>query len=214
MRVLTKHPVPLRRVGGPAVTAIAALAALLAVAPAHAAQLYDSGAAVPAAPEPGEARPPVGPALPAPAAPAASPNRLVLEGGGLDLPVGVYGDCTRQTDVGHAGGYIDACIPRPLAYFIGHNPGPFSPLADAAVGRVVDYTDANGRVYRLQLVSSRSWNRFWGAPPPTRGDVVAQFQTCETIDAVWDRILDAVELPQPAPTPLVPSMGSYRTQSS
>lgn len=160
------------------------------------------------------ATPPSGP----PMAPTVAPNpvdRLELEGGGLDLGVGFYGDCTRATEVGHDGAYIDGCIPRSLAYFIGHNPGPFTALAAVPVGQVVDYYDGGGHLHRLLVVSARQWNRFWGPPPLTQPDVVAQFQTCLTLDAVWDRILDAVEIPNPAPpAPVVPSLGELRGESS
>jgi hypothetical protein len=157
---------------------------------------------------------PTGPAL-AEAAPVNPSNHVSLEGGGLDLPVGVYDDCTRASEVGHDGAYVDACIPRPLAYFIGHNPGPFTPMAGVGVGQVVDYYDGAGHLHRLQVVSARTWNRFWGAPPLSQADVVAQFQTCLTLDAVWDRILDAVELPDPpAPPPVVPLLAEYRSASS
>lgn len=155
------------------------------------------------------------PPLGAPLAFAVAPNpssRLRVEGGDLDLPVGVYGDCTRASEVGHDGAFIDACIPRPLAYFIGHNPGPFTPMADVPVGSVVDYYDAGGGEHRLQVVSAREWNRFWGPPPLTQPNVVAQFQTCLTLDAVWDRILDAVEIPNPPPpAPVVPYLAEQRT---
>lgn len=172
------------------------------------------------APAAGEVRtslvptPPAGP----PMAIAVAPNpvdRLTLEGGSFDLGVGFYGDCTRATEVGHDGAYIDGCIPRSLAYFIGHNPGPFTALASVPVGQVVDYYDGQGHLHRLQVVSARQWNRFWGAPPLTQPDVVAQFQTCLTLDAVWDRILDAVEIPNPPPpAPVVPALGELRGESS
>jgi hypothetical protein len=158
--------------------------------------------------------PPSGP----PMAVAVAPNpvdRLELEGGGLDLSVGFYGDCTRVTEVGHDGAYVDGCIPRSLAYFIGHNPGPFTALASVAVGQVVDYYDGQGHLHRLQVVSARQWNRFWGPPPLSQPDVAAQFQTCLTLDAVWDRILDAVEIPNPPPpAPVVPTLGELRGASS
>lgn len=143
------------------------------------------------------------PEAPAPSAVAAtSVNRLAEEGRGLDLHVGYYGDCTRATEVGHDAAYVDGCIQRPLGYFIGHNPGPFTPMAAVPVGQVIDYYDPDGNLHRLQIVSARQWNRFWGAPPLSQPDVVAQFQTCLTLDAVWDRILDAVEIPPPpAPPP-------------
>lgn len=148
-------------------------------------------------------------AVPEPSAPVAvapaAVNRLAEEGGGLDLHVGYYGDCTRATEVGHDGAYIDGCIQRPLGYFIGHNPGPFTPMAAVPVDQVIDYYDPDGNLHRLRIVSARQWNRFWGAPPLSQSDVVAQFQTCLTLDAVWDRILDAVEIPPPPPPPPPPA---------
>lgn len=193
--------------------AIAAALSALTVAQADAAWLPDvEGGTWSPPPLVNLERAPSGPRVPPPGV-SSAPNRLTLELGRLDVSVGGYADCTRTSAVGYAGAYVDACIPRPLAYFIGHNPGPFAPLADVATGQVINYVDGQGALHRLLLVSSRVWNRFWGPPPLARGDVVAQFQTCISADAVWDRILDAVELPRAVPTPLVAPLGDYRTQS-
>ena len=125
------------------------------------------------------------------AAPPPPQNRLVAESAGLDVPVGVYADCTRATELTHVGVAIDACIGG-RTYFIGHNPGPFTPTLDLQPGAEVTYFDNGGRAHLYRIVGARTWNRFWGAPPLVTPDVAAQFQTCVTLDAVWDRILDAV----------------------
>jgi hypothetical protein len=123
--------------------------------------------------------------------PATPHNRLVSDSGELNVGVGLYTDCTRATDVSHTEAAVDACI-HGKTYFIGHNPGPFTATLDLKSGSELTYFDGAGSAHRLRIVSERTWNRFWGAPPLAEPDVAAQFQTCVTLDAVWDRILDAV----------------------
>jgi hypothetical protein len=123
--------------------------------------------------------------------PAPPRDRLVSTDIALDTGVGVYGDCTRAAELTHASAAIDACLPG-RNYFIGHNPGVFTPLLDLKVGNTVTYFDAGGTPHPYRIVGVRTWNRFWGSPPFVQPDVTAQFQTCLTPDAVWDRILDAV----------------------
>lgn len=126
---------------------------------------------------------------PLPAPPA---NRIVAPELGLDVAfVGDYTDCSRATEVSHAGAQRDGCLPGHEHYFIGHNPGPFTPLMNAQPGTRITYYDAGGLPHDYRIVSVREWNASWGAPPYTEADVVAQFQTCITLDGTWDRILDA-----------------------
>ncbi len=124
-------------------------------------------------------------------APPAPQNRLISDDGALDVGVGLYTDCTRASDLTHTAAAIDACIGG-RTYFIGHNPGPFTQLLDLSTGSELTYFDGAGTAHRYRIVGMRTWNRFWGAPPLQEPDVTAQFQTCLTLDAVWDRILDAV----------------------
>ncbi|HEX6547963.1 MAG TPA: hypothetical protein VF134_04405 [Candidatus Dormibacteraeota bacterium] len=58
--------------------------------------------------------------------------------------------------------------------------------------------DASGDRHPIHLVAERTWNRYGGPPPPAQPGVTAQFQTCISADAGWDRILDGVDL-DPAP---------------
>lgn len=118
-------------------------------------------------------------------------NRLVSAQLGLDTGVGVYADCSRVTELTHESAAIDACLPG-RNYFIGHNPGVFTPLLNTQVGDTITYYDAGGNAHPYRVVGIRTWNRFWGSPPFVEPDVVAQFQTCITLDATWDQILDAV----------------------
>lgn len=120
-------------------------------------------------------------------------DRVVAPEVGLDVPfVGDYTDCSRYTDVSHAGAQRDACLAGHDTYFIGHNPGPFTPLMNAQVGTTITYYDPTGLPHSYRVVAIRSWAAAWGAPPFTEPDVAAQFQTCLTLDGTWDRILDAV----------------------
>ena len=118
-------------------------------------------------------------------------DRLVSDDGVLDVGVGSYTDCTRATDLTHTEAAIDACIGG-RTYFIGHNPGPFTALLDVHTGSELTYFDDSGTAHHYRVIGMRTWNRFWGAPPLQDPGVTAQFQTCVTLDAVWDRILDAV----------------------
>ena len=123
--------------------------------------------------------------------PAPAPrDRLRTPDGALDVPVGVYSDCSGLTEVSHQGAAIDTCMPGRL-YFIGHNPGPFTPLRDLGVGSKLVYYDGAGMPHGWRIVATRAWSRWSGAPPLASSSVVAQFQTCITLDANWDEILDA-----------------------
>jgi hypothetical protein len=123
--------------------------------------------------------------------PAPPRDRLVSNDVPLDTGVGLYADCSRATELTHATAAIDACLPG-RQYFIGHNPGVFTPLLDIKVGNTITYIDGSGAPHPYRVVGVRTWNRFWGSPPFVQPDVSAQFQTCVTPDAVWDQILDAV----------------------
>ncbi|MEP7106164.1 MAG: hypothetical protein ABI838_09990 [Chloroflexota bacterium] len=125
--------------------------------------------------------------------PLAAPphNRLVSIDLGLDTGVGIYADCTRASELTHESAAIDACLPG-RNYFIGHNPGVFTPLLAVKVGTTLTYFDGAGTPHAYRVVGVRTWNRFWGSPPFVQPDVTAQFQTCLTANAVWDQILDAV----------------------
>ncbi len=130
---------------------------------------------------------------PAPPPPPPPPPHDRLVGAGLDIPVGWYSDCRGGTELTHSAAAIDTCLPG-RNYFIGHNPGPFSPLATAEVGSLLTYYDGGGGAHQYRVVAARRWYRFDGPPPLAQPDVRAQFQTCLTLDATWDRILDAVEI--------------------
>lgn len=132
---------------------------------------------------------------PAPAAPPPPPatphSRLVSDDGHLDTGVGVYSDCSGATALSHAYAAIDTCVGG-RTYFVGHNPGVFTPLMSETVGSVITWWDASGNAHRLRIVARRDWMRANGAPPVVSGAVVAQFQTCLVADGSEDLILDAV----------------------
>jgi hypothetical protein len=131
-------------------------------------------------------------APPAPPPPPATPHsRLLSDDGRLDTGVGVYSDCRGTTEVSHAVAAVDTCIGG-RTYFVGHNPGVFTPLLSETVGSVVTWWDGNGTAHRLRIVARRDWMRDDGVPPMVSGAVVAQFQTCLVADGSRDLILDAV----------------------
>jgi hypothetical protein len=128
------------------------------------------------------------------ALPAGPANTLLSGDGTLDTPVTTYADCTGGTELTHATAAIDTCV-NGRTYFVGHNAGVFTPLLDLRVGSIITWYDNGGAAHRLQIVKVRdNWLRDDGVPPLANGNVVAQFQTCETAypDGTHDRILDAV----------------------
>jgi len=134
-------------------------------------------------------------AVPPPTAPPAPPapprSRLVSDDGRLDTSVGVYSDCSGATVLSHAYAAVDTCVTS-TTYFVGHNPGVFTPLLSETVGSVITWWDGSGTAHRLRVVATRTWLRVNGVPPLASGAVVAQFQTCLVPDGSKDLILDAV----------------------
>lgn len=129
---------------------------------------------------------------PAPAAPPPPPrSRLHSDDGRLDTGVGVYSDCSGNTALTHAEAAVDTCITG-RTYFVGHNPGVFTPLMSESVGSLITWWDGAGNAHRLRVVAVRNWVRADGVPPKASADVVAQFQTCTVADGSRDVILDAV----------------------
>jgi hypothetical protein len=120
-------------------------------------------------------------------------NWLLSDDGTLNTYVGIYGDCSGRQQLTYASAAIDTCLGG-RTYFIGHNPGVFTPLMRMDAGSELTYYDAARTAHRLRIVGVRRWYRFDGAPPLLRADVAYQFQTCITLDGTWDRILDAVEV--------------------
>jgi hypothetical protein len=133
--------------------------------------------------------------LPGLATPPSGPRNLLLSAdGSLDTSVTVYADCSGATELTHSQAAIDTCVGG-RTYFVGHNAGVFTPLLGLGVGDLITWYDDGGSAHRLRIVSVRdNWLRDNGVPPLANGNVVAQFQTCETAypDGSHDRILDAV----------------------
>lgn len=119
-------------------------------------------------------------------------NLLETADRSLSTWVGTYGDCSGKSALTHASAAVDTCITG-LYYFIGHNPGVFTPLMSVGVGSIIEYYDGAGHHHRLQVIAERTWLRKDGVPPPAEAGEAAQFQTCVTPDGSVDRILDAVE---------------------
>ncbi|HEX3606167.1 MAG TPA: hypothetical protein VH134_09610 [Candidatus Dormibacteraeota bacterium] len=126
--------------------------------------------------------------------PSGPANTLISGDGSLDTTVATYSDCSGATELTHSSAAIDTCVSG-RTYFVGHNSGVFTPLLDLGVGDIITYYDGTGVAHRLRIVEARdNWLRDNGVPPLANGNVVAQFQTCETAypDGSHDRILDAV----------------------
>jgi hypothetical protein len=143
------------------------------------------------APAPVHVVTPPPPPPPPPAPPAPPHSRLVSADGRLDTGVGVYSDCSGNAVLTHAVAAVDTCVTG-RTYFVGHNPGVFTPLMAETVGAVITWYDGAGSAHPLRIVAVRHWNRSDGVPPMVSGAVVAQFQTCLVADGSRDVILDAV----------------------
>jgi hypothetical protein len=103
----------------------------------------------------------------------------------------VYSDCSGNTALTHSEAAVDTCVSG-RTYFVGHNPGVFTPLLSESVGSMITWWDGGGTAHRLRVVAVRNWLRADGVPPKASPDVVAQFQTCTVADGSRDVILDAV----------------------
>jgi hypothetical protein len=146
-----------------------------------------------AAPTPAPTAPPrptVRP-VPSPTAPPQVLRNLLRGPNGLNTGVGIYADCSGATALTHSEAAIDTCVSG-VTYFVGHNPGVFTPLMTTNVGAVITWWDSSGTAHALRIVAARTWQRANGVPPPVSSAVVAQFQTCQVSDGSVDRILDAV----------------------
>jgi hypothetical protein len=125
----------------------------------------------------------------APSAPASYRNRLISADGSLNTGVGYYGDCSGRTPLTHSMAAIDGCVGG-RTYFVGHNPGVFTPLMHFGVGALITWYDGAGNAHRLRIIAVRQWNHSAGAPPLVSG-ATTEFQTCITADGSLERILDA-----------------------
>jgi hypothetical protein len=137
-------------------------------------------------------RPTARPTAPPPPPPPPAPPRNLLRSadGRLYTGVGVYGDCTGRTPLTHSEAAIDTCVTG-RTYFVGHNPGVFTPLLSESVGSVITWWDGAGHAHVMRVVAVRKWTAANGVPPPVSGAVVAQFQTCANADGSVDWIYDA-----------------------
>jgi hypothetical protein len=122
---------------------------------------------------------------------AATPLRNRLVGGaGLNTAVVYYSDCSGATPLTRTAAAIDTCATG-RTYFVGHNPGVFTPLFSLGVGSVITWFDGAGTAHHLRVVAVETWVHTSGLPALVGGASV-QFQTCITSDGSIDRILDAV----------------------
>jgi hypothetical protein len=124
-------------------------------------------------------------------APPPARNFLLSADGTLRTGVGIYTDCSGNTPLPRYEAAIDTCARAGVSYFVGHNVGVFTPLMHMGVGSVLTWWDEAGGAHVLRVVAVHNWTHSSGFPPPTRADVIAQFQTCVTEDGSTERILDA-----------------------
>ena len=173
--------------GRPAVRAPAPLSTPVGLdARVRRAPLTGAGAPLPVATPGGP--PPAQPAPPAPAGPSHR-DYLTSDNGALNTAVSLYGDCAGQTPLTHATAAIDTCI-QDRIYFVGHNPGVFTPLMSMGVGSVVTYWDDAGVPHRARIFAVFDWARTSGTPARTPGATM-EFQTCANADGSILRNLEA-----------------------
>jgi hypothetical protein len=104
------------------------------------------------------------------------PNTLT--GYGIDVTVVNYPDCSGKSDVPHGVAAIDTCVSWGR-YFVGHNPGVFTPLVGMPDGTVLTYHDGADLATRYVIEGSLESSAGDPVPPPPAG-ATAQFQTCLT----------------------------------
>jgi hypothetical protein len=149
-----------------------------------------TAAPAPAAPAPAHvAAAPARKAAPPPVAPrpASYRNRLVSADGSLNVFVGYYSDCSGRTALTRAYVAIDTCVGG-RTYFVGHNPGPFTPLFHMGVGTVITWWDGAGNAHPLRIIAVRALAH--SGVPSLVGGAVAQFQTCIDAAGTVNRITD------------------------
>lgn len=119
-------------------------------------------------------------------------DELVSADGTLRVGLGVYSDCSGRAAVPREIADYNVCYGR--TYFVGHNPGVFTPLMHMQVGDQITWFDSSRAAHQLKIVGVRVVSRYGGVPSLLNSSVAAQFQTCEVPDGSWDRILDAAEV--------------------
>jgi sortase (surface protein transpeptidase) len=70
---------------------------------------------------------------------------------GMHLSLGVYADCNGVAPMTRLTAVRVTCIPEPLVWLAGHNPGVFTPLTRLRRGAEVDYWDSSSRGSRYRL---------------------------------------------------------------
>lgn len=164
----------------------APVAPAVAAAPAPA-PAGPAAAPAPAGPAPAAHVAPLPRAAP-PSAPVSYRSRLVSADGTLNTGVSYYSDCSGHTVLTRSSAAIDTCVGG-RTYFVGHNPGVFTPLLHMGVGSIITWYDGNGNAHRLRIIAVRQMAHV--GVPSLAGGAVAQFQTCITPDETLNRVLDA-----------------------
>jgi len=135
-------------------------------------------------------------------------NRLV--GPNFNVGLDTYSYCTaaavRAHPLPHNGLVaIDTCVTSYMRthgypsdiYFVGHSPGPFTPLLRDGVGSVITYHNAGGGVTRYRIRGSVNMYgcnvHSCSTPLPPRG-TTAQFQTCVTPNSSIMRVYYAITI--------------------
>jgi len=126
-----------------------------------------------------------------------------LIGYGVDVRVGVYTDCTGQAFPADGVASIYTCVPWDT-YFLGHNPGVFTPLLNMPDGTILTYYDASDAAHQY-VIEGHAETSVGGPVPYPPAGTTAQFQTCVTpsgsdIRVFWADTVGQVPTATPAPT--------------
>ncbi|MEP7104576.1 MAG: hypothetical protein ABI838_01855, partial [Chloroflexota bacterium] len=81
-------------------------------------------------------------------------NRLESADGSLRVDVGSYTDCSGLAPVPRDAAELDPCFAGRY-YFVGHNPGVFTPLMRLGAGDLITYHDPSGKAQRFRLLGWR-----------------------------------------------------------
>ena len=100
----------------------------------------------------------------------------MLIGAGIDTAVTDYSGCTAAASVPQNEAAIYTCVTWDT-YFLGHNPGVFTPLLSVQDGTNLTYYDSAGVAHQYVIEGYVDLALPGGTPQPPAG-TVAQFQTC------------------------------------
>ena len=114
----------------------------------------------------------------------------MLIGGGVDASVTWYTDCSGNSAVPRNSVAIDTCDTA-VTYFVGHNPGLFTPLMSDGAGTHLTYYNGNGTATGYVIEGYWDITRAGATFPSPPAGTIAEFQTCVDPSATVVRVFYA-----------------------